>query len=88
MGLIRFFFDTYALVEITKANPNYQPYVEKVGIMLTQLNLMEFHYSLLREVGKEAADKAYDEFLPFVVEITDEVIKVANEFKLRHSRLK
>ena len=87
MEPLKFFFDTYALVEITKANPNYNPYAGKVGIILTKLNLMELHYSLLREVGKEAADKAYEEFLPFIVEVTDEVIKVANEFKLHNSRL-
>ena len=81
-----YFFDTYAFFEIIKQNPNYSEYL-KVGIITTRLNLMELHYSLLREVGKEAADKAYEEFLPFIVEVTDEVIKVANEFKLHNSRL-
>lgn len=79
-----FFFDTYALVEIAKGSPRYQPYEREVIIYLTRLNLMEFHYSILRTVGKEEADRLYERFLPYVVEITDTIIKKANELKLQY----
>lgn len=87
MGLT-FFFDTYAFLEIIKQNPNYLPYIKKISIITTKLNLMELHYVLLRTIGKLEADRYYDRFLPFVVEITDGVIKRANEFKLINRRKK
>ena len=85
MGLT-FFFDTYAFLEIINQNPNYLPYIKKVSIITTKLNLMELHYVLLRTIGKLEADRHYDRFLPFVVEITDDVLKRANEFKLINRR--
>ena len=80
--LKQFFFDTYALVEIALGNERYLPYATEVGMIVTKFNLMEFHYSLLRTCGKEAADIQYDQLLPFVIEVSDEVIKRANELKL------
>lgn len=87
MGLT-FFFDTYAFLEIIKQNPNYFLYTKKISIITTKLNLMELHYILLRTIGKLEADRHYDRFLPFVVEITDDVFKRANEFKLINRRKK
>ena len=84
MGIIKqFFFDTYALVEIAKGNPNYFPYTKDVGMIVTKLHLMEFHYSLLQTVGEEAANSSYDQLLPFVMKVSDNIIKQANLFKLK-----
>lgn len=77
-----FFFDTYALLEMSKGNKNYAPYQKEVTVILTKLNLMELHYSLLRTCSKEEANQAYDELIPFAVEISDEIIKMANQVKL------
>ena len=88
MGVKEFFFDTYALVEISKGNKNYDSYRDNVGLVVTKLNLMEFHYSLLRTVGKEEADKLYDRLLPFVVEVTDRIIKQANQLKFLYRKRK
>jgi len=83
-----FFFDTYAFIEIVKENENYKSYKKDVGIVTTILNLMELHYSLLRTVGKEEADKHFDRLLPFVIQIPNEVIKKANEFKVINRKRK
>jgi predicted nucleic acid-binding protein len=85
MGLA-YFFDTYAFIEIIKENPRYLNYLKNIIIVTTKLNLMELHYVLLRTVGKEEAENHYDAFLPFVIEISDEIIKKANEFKLSHKK--
>ena len=45
----RFYFDTYALIEIGKGNPKYEPYKEDVMIILSKLNLLEFSYYLFKE---------------------------------------
>ena len=82
------FFDTYALFEIIKKNKNYAPYIKSVGVVTTILNLMELHYALLRTAGKEEADKHFDRLLSFITDISHEVVKEANEFKLLHKKRK
>jgi hypothetical protein len=47
----------------------------------TKLNLMELHYGLLLCYGKIAADKHFDELAKFSVDVSDETIKKANEFR-------
>ena len=82
-----YFLDTYALIEIVKKNKNYEPY-KKGNLITTKLNLMEFHYFLLRTVGKSEADVKYNRLLSLTTEISDETIKKANEFKLFHKKRK
>ena len=83
-----FFFDSYAFYEIIAGNPNYEQYKKNIGIITTKLNLMELHYGLLRTEGKKEADKIYDEYTEFVLEIDDETIKKANEFRLANKEKK
>lgn len=82
---MNYFFDTYALFEIVHGNKNYSAY-KKVPFITTKLNLMELHYRLLSLYGKIYAEKSYDAFLEFTVEISDETIKRANEFKLKNKK--
>ena len=81
MEVETYFFDTYALYEITHANQNYSPYMKNVKIITTKLNIMELHYIFLRLYGKEKAEQVFDRFSEFCIEIEDAVIKEANEFK-------
>lgn len=83
----KFFFDTYALIELIYGNPNYAKY-KNSKIITSKMNLMELHYRILRIYGLEYAEKAYQKFLKFVVEIPDEVIKKSNQFKLIHKKQK
>ena len=76
-----FFFDTYAFYEIIGKNERYQKYTKGIAIVTTKLNLMELHYGLLLSHGKEKADKYYDDLVQYIVEISDETIKMANEFR-------
>ena len=85
---MNFFFDTYALFEIIHKNENFLPYTKEIGIVITKLNLMELHYNLLKLYGKEIADKAYERFNEFCIDISDEIIKQANEFKLLNRKRK
>ena len=76
-----YFFDTYAFYEIIEGNKNYEPYAKDVVIITTKLNLMELHYGLLLKHGKKAADRYYDSLCLFAVEISDDIIKSANELR-------
>jgi predicted nucleic acid-binding protein len=78
---IGFFFDTYALHEIVGQNENYRPYMAKVKIVITQLNLMEFYYGIYIKHGKDLADKYFDRLVDFVVDIDNDTIKKAMAFR-------
>ena len=82
-----YFLDTYALIEILNKNKNYEPY-RKGSFITTRFNLMELHYYLLRNTGKGDADFYYDYFLRIIVDISDKIIKQANEFKLINKKRK
>lgn len=82
MNLETYFFDSYALHELIMGNPNYTKYSANIGIITSKLNLMELHYIILRKYDLKSANKYYDKFNEFCVDIDDETIKTANEFKL------
>jgi uncharacterized protein len=87
-GLKVFFFDTYAFFEIIEQNPNYKKYETNISIITTKLNLMELHYGLLKDYGKETADYYYNEFLKFVAPFDNEIIKESNYFRFEHKKKK
>ena len=76
-----FFFDTYVFFEMIHGNLNYERYKKDVAIITTKFNLMELHYGLLLLFGKETADYYFDSYSKFAVDIPDDIIKLANEFK-------
>ncbi|MDD5133690.1 MAG: PIN domain-containing protein [Candidatus Nanoarchaeia archaeon] len=89
MGNIKvFFFDTYALYELIEGNPNYKPYTKNIGIITTKLNLMELHYGLFLKYGKEIADNYYDKLIDYTIQINDNIIKKANEFRVSFKKRK
>ena len=75
------FFDTYAFYELIAENANYRPFVKGFSVITTKLNLMELHYGLLVKYGKGVADAYYYELLKFAVDISDDTIIKANEFR-------
>ena len=77
------FLDTYAIIEISIANPNYRKYIlDSKDVITTVFNLMETHFYYLKNFGKEEADKAYNAVKALVIPIDDSIIKEANVFKL------
>ncbi len=83
-----YFFDTYAIIEILKANPLYLKY-KNSKVIITVLNLIELHYKLLRDFSEKLADEILSEYSKCTVTIDNAIIKEANEFKLinREKRL-
>lgn len=77
---MNFLYDTYALIEIHKGNPNYQPYVSG-PISLIQLNVIELMYHFVR-LQEQEEGKEYIRYLsPFVVEVPDTILWKAMELK-------
>ena len=83
---MNFFYDTYALLEIIAGNGNYNKYVKNAGIATTKLNLMELFYRLYILHGIEIAEFYYQKYLPFVVEISDSLIKKAAIFRAENKK--
>ena len=79
-----FFFDTYALHEIVHESKNYNQYIKKITLITTKLNLMELHYTLLRNYNLEYANQSFEYFKKFCIDFDDETIKQANEFRLKN----
>jgi len=83
-----YFFDSYAFFEIIEGSENYLPFSKNVGIITTKLNLLELHHGLVKLYGKEIADKYYDQYAPFAMEIDDEVFKRASSLKATSGKKK
>ena len=52
---MNYFFDTYAIIEIIKQNPNYRIYINEEAT-ITIFNLAEIYWSVLNDFGEEKAD--------------------------------
>lgn len=77
---MRYFFDTYAIIEIIRKNKNYEKYFE-AEIITSVLNLGELYYSLLREKGEKEANGWYDKLKQFALTVNSEVIRRAMKFR-------
>lgn len=80
-----FFFDTYALIELVKGNPNYLKYSEDI-IITTQLNLIEFYYSLISDFSKEVAKATYSKFKDCSREFGDQIIFDAMDLRKKYNQ--
>lgn len=78
-----YFFDSYAFIEIISGNPNYSKF-KNTELATTKLNLMEVYYKILKEFGRKAADKFYEETVKYCININDDVIKEAMLFRLQN----
>ena len=88
MGVATYFFDSYAFIEIYNGSKAYAPYMKSVGIITTQLNLIEVHYAILRTKGAQTAKQCVDRIKRFTIPITNETIHESNTFRLKHKRKK
>ncbi len=75
-----FFFDSYALIEINKGSKDYIKYSE-LKFVTTILNLMEFYYALLKLIDKELAKVKFQSYLNNCIDIDDDIIAEATEFR-------
>jgi len=83
----KLFFDTCALIEISKENPDFEKY-KKSYMILTDLNLMEYSHYLLK-VGKEYLIKeVFEELGSFVVKYDNEILVNAAKMKFKYKKEK
>src|SRR3989338_2186954 len=80
-----FVFDTYALLEIIRGNPNYAPYTEATPF-LNLFVLAELCWKLSLEHGKGVADRYTEKYAPGVCPLEAEDVKDAVQFRLTHRK--
>jgi uncharacterized protein len=81
----KYFYDTYALIELVKKNKNYEYYSNFTLYMLGQ-NLIELYYQLLIAYGEETAKKYYIVLKNNIIEMDDEMIFEACRFRQKHKK--
>ena len=78
--MVRYFFDSYAVIEMIDGNPNYAKYAQ-MPIVITLFNLAEIYSFCLREYGESRCNKTFAFLKPCVVEVDDETLKQAMKFR-------
>lgn len=83
--MVEYFFDSYAIVELVKSNPNYSKYLNEVPTF-TIFNLAEIYWSILRDFNEKEANEVYEEIKTFVIGIEDDILKEAVKFRLKNKK--
>ena len=88
MGSVnRYFFDSYALIEMYKGNKSYEKYASCEAVT-TYFNLYECYYYLLRQKNRKEAEELFDEIRKICINLKFEWIKEASGFKLENKKKK
>jgi predicted nucleic acid-binding protein len=83
---MEYFFDTYAIIELIKANPKYESVKEKV-ITTSLMNLAELYYALLLENKKEIVDSIINSLNFEILEISSEIALSSALFRYKNKSL-
>lgn len=82
---MKYFLDTYALIEILHNNPLYQKYKEE-ELKTSLFQLYELYYILLRDYDEEIAKIQFYRFFDSCLNVREEHIFLASAFKLNHAK--
>ncbi len=82
---MRFFLDTYALIEMAEGNGSFNKYLDSECVTLKN-NMAELYYFLLKKYGEDYADKAFNSFLAIARDFSDTVIPPAMKLRLLEKR--
>ena len=80
MGLIKYFWDTYAVAEFISGNPKFARFSQE-PVTITIFNLAEIFWIALREYKEKEAEEIYESYKQCAVDINDEVLKEAIKFR-------
>ncbi len=83
--MVEYFFDTYALIELSKNSPAYATFIDE-PVQTTRFNLAELFYIILAEFGEEKAKDVFFKIRDFEVDVSDEMLFKAMKFRFAHKR--
>ncbi|MBI2144409.1 PIN domain-containing protein [Candidatus Woesearchaeota archaeon] len=79
----KFFFDTYAIIEIYEGDVAFAKYAG-MAFFTTKLNLFELHQYFLRSGNEMFADAEIEKYAPHLQSFDVEMIKKASKFRKKH----
>ncbi len=80
----RFFFDSYAIIEIYEGNAAYAKY-SGMPFFTTKINLFELHQYFLRAGNEAFADLEIEKYVPHLQDFDLATIRKASKFRKQHS---
>ena len=83
MEITKYFFDSYAIVEIVAGNPSYSKFINE-PVTITIFNLAEIYWSAILNLEEKKAEEIYDKYSASTKAISDEVLKEAIKFRKKH----
>ena len=84
MGM-KYFFDSYAIIELLEKAPNFYKYIDQT-LIFTVLNVIEVTQFFLSKFGEAKAKEVCSQISKFAVEILDEDILRAVTFREEHKK--
>ncbi|MEK6894247.1 MAG: type II toxin-antitoxin system VapC family toxin [Nanoarchaeota archaeon] len=87
MEEIKYFLDSYTLIEIAKENPNFSIFKDSINFT-GFTNLLELHYRLMQDFGEKKADEITDLMRSIVINEDLKDIKLASKFRIRNIKRK
>lgn len=82
---MKFFLDTYALIELANGNPKYEKYLDSDAVTLKD-NLAELFYFFLRQFDEKKAHFYLLKYSKIVKELPISVIPSAMKFKFEYKK--
>ncbi|MAG02939.1 hypothetical protein CMI42_06380 [Candidatus Pacearchaeota archaeon] len=79
----KYFFDTCVLIEIDKGNSKFEDYIND-HMIITDLNIMELIFYLLKIEKGEEIEEYVNKFSPFVIEYDHHIIIQAAKMKFKY----
>ena len=77
----KFVYDTYAIIEILRGNPDYKEYSENKDIIINNFIFAELCYNLYREKEKKAKE-IIEKYSKYISSVKPEWIDEAMKFRL------
>jgi len=82
---MKYFFDTYALIEIALQNKKFEQFVDEDAVTL-KTNLAEMYFFLLKKFNQRTADHFLHQFGSCAVDFPLEIIAPAMLFKSKQEK--
>ena len=82
--MIKYFYDSYAIIEFINGNEFYRKYFLKFQGITTLYNVMEVYYSVLKEEDEKKAKEVLMLLRPLVVHPKIEDVEDSMKFRLKH----
>ena len=82
-----YFFDTYAIIEVIKGNPNYSRFSDKT-IVTSINNVVEVYYHFLKELGEDMANKIINSIEFVLVDISISTAVKSCIFRYKYKKRK